>query len=235
MSDNAIVVGAGVGGLACAALLAHGGYKVTVFEKNLFIGGACSSYQKKGYTFDRGVHMFTSGLNGPFGVVLKRLGLDNLDFFKNINARTGMKVYGMEGCFPFDINIEQLFKLMKPLSGKKDGAVSGEGRVDSITGGLKGMGFSSESFKALTNLVSNVLSMSEKEIDRLYEDGFTVTQYLNGFTEDPFIHGVFAFLIAGMFAISPKKASAAEFVHCFKAEMTSKDGYQYPKGGGAQA
>lgn len=47
MSDNAIVVGAGVGGLACAALLAHGGYKVTVFEKNLFIGGACSSYQKK--------------------------------------------------------------------------------------------------------------------------------------------------------------------------------------------
>lgn len=236
MSENRVViVGAGIGGLTCAALLAHGGFKVTVFEKNSYIGGACSSYQKNGYTFDRGVHMFTSGMNGPFGVVLRRLGLNNLDFFKNINARTGMKVYGMDGCFPFDINIEQLFKLMKPLTDKKGRTAAGQRRADPITGGLKGMGLSSESFKALANLVANVLSMNEKEIDKLYDEGLTVTQYLNQFTEDPFIHGVFAFLIAGMFAISPKKASAAEFVHCFKAEMTSKEGYQYPKGGGAQA
>ena len=36
---TAIVIGAGVGGVAAAARLAKAGYKVDVYEKNDFIGG----------------------------------------------------------------------------------------------------------------------------------------------------------------------------------------------------
>lgn len=41
-SRTAVVVGAGAGGIATAARLAKAGYRVTVVEKNDFIGGRCS-------------------------------------------------------------------------------------------------------------------------------------------------------------------------------------------------
>ncbi|MBA7683187.1 hypothetical protein ES703_91547 [subsurface metagenome] len=119
MKENVIVVGAGIGGLSCAALLSHGGHKVVVLEKNSYIGCACSSYKKQGYSFDRAVHLFTAGLNGPYGIILKRLGLDNLKFIKEINTRTAMKIYKRKGYFPFDLNINQIFKLIKPQGAKR--------------------------------------------------------------------------------------------------------------------
>ncbi|MHA1291056.1 MAG: phytoene desaturase family protein [Promethearchaeota archaeon] len=235
MKEDVIVIGSGIGGLSCAALLAHGGHKVTVFEKNPFIGGACSSYIKKGYTFDRAVHLFTSGLNGPYGILFKRLGLDTLQFIKHINERTAMKIYKQKGFFPFDINVNSLFKTMKPVP-KKEGesdSKSGSGG-SSIMKGLKSMGVGKDTLKDFSKVMTNLMTMSKRKIKQLYEDGLTVTEWLNNFTEDSFIHGILAFLLAGMFAISPRKASAAEFIHCFKAEMMSPEGYQYPVSGGAQ-
>ncbi|KAI9709386.1 MAG: ATP-binding cassette transporter CGR1 [Candelaria pacifica] len=51
---TAIVVGAGVGGVATAARLAKAGFHVTVFEKNNFTGGRCSLLYHEGYRFDQG-------------------------------------------------------------------------------------------------------------------------------------------------------------------------------------
>lgn len=48
------MVGAGIGGLATAIRLAHGGHKVTVFEKNSTPGGRCNILSRDGYTFDTG-------------------------------------------------------------------------------------------------------------------------------------------------------------------------------------
>jgi len=51
---TAIVVGAGVGGIATAARLAKAGFKVTVVEKNDFTGGRCSLLRHEGFRFDQG-------------------------------------------------------------------------------------------------------------------------------------------------------------------------------------
>ncbi|TVY41854.1 Phytoene desaturase [Lachnellula subtilissima] len=51
---TAIVVGAGVGGIATAARLASAGFSVTVLEKNTFTGGRCSLLTHEGYRFDQG-------------------------------------------------------------------------------------------------------------------------------------------------------------------------------------
>ncbi|CAL3968104.1 unnamed protein product [Diplocarpon coronariae] len=51
---TAIVVGAGVGGIATAARLARAGYSVSVLEKNNFTGGRCSLITHSGYRFDQG-------------------------------------------------------------------------------------------------------------------------------------------------------------------------------------
>jgi phytoene desaturase len=49
-----VIVGAGVGGLASAALLARDGFQVTVLEKNEQPGGRASLLEKEGFTFDMG-------------------------------------------------------------------------------------------------------------------------------------------------------------------------------------
>jgi phytoene dehydrogenase-like protein len=59
MNKNAIVIGAGVAGLAAAVRLACNGYKVTVIEANNFIGGKINSKTVNGYRFDMGPSVFT--------------------------------------------------------------------------------------------------------------------------------------------------------------------------------
>ena len=56
---KAIVIGAGVAGLATAARLAHKGYEVTVFESNGYPGGKLTEVTTDGFRFDAGPSLFT--------------------------------------------------------------------------------------------------------------------------------------------------------------------------------
>ncbi|REL24305.1 phytoene desaturase [Rhodohalobacter sp. SW132] len=56
---RAIVIGAGIGGLAGAALLASKGFQTIVFEKNASAGGKMQQVESKGYRFDTGPSLFT--------------------------------------------------------------------------------------------------------------------------------------------------------------------------------
>jgi len=55
---TAIVIGAGIGGIATAARLAKNGYSVTVLEKNDKPGGRCNQIVKDGHRFDIGPTLF---------------------------------------------------------------------------------------------------------------------------------------------------------------------------------
>ena len=52
--QKAIVIGAGIGGLTAAALLAHRGYEVLVLDQAIVPGGCASTFQRRGFTFDVG-------------------------------------------------------------------------------------------------------------------------------------------------------------------------------------
>ncbi len=58
-SEKAIVVGAGIAGLATALRLRHAGYEVEVFESAGHPGGKMNSFENKGYRFDMGPSLFT--------------------------------------------------------------------------------------------------------------------------------------------------------------------------------
>ncbi len=54
---TAVIIGAGIGGLATAVFLARGGFKVSVYEKNSSPGGRCAQIIRDGYRFDLGATM----------------------------------------------------------------------------------------------------------------------------------------------------------------------------------
>lgn len=53
---DAVIVGAGIGGLICSAFLARAGRSVLVVEQHSIPGGYCTSFKRKGFIFDSAVH-----------------------------------------------------------------------------------------------------------------------------------------------------------------------------------
>jgi len=53
---SAVIIGAGIGGIATAVYLAKNGYSVAVFEKNSTPGGRCGQLILEGHRFDLGAN-----------------------------------------------------------------------------------------------------------------------------------------------------------------------------------
>lgn len=60
-SYDVVVVGAGIGGLSAAALLAKAGHSVAIFEQGQKWGGYAQSFTSGPYTFDPAIHVFPQG------------------------------------------------------------------------------------------------------------------------------------------------------------------------------
>jgi protoporphyrinogen oxidase len=57
---NVVILGAGLSGLSCAYELAKAGHKVTILEREPWVGGMASSHEVEGYWLDHGPHRFHS-------------------------------------------------------------------------------------------------------------------------------------------------------------------------------
>lgn len=55
---DVVVIGAGVGGLSCAALLAKAGLSVVVCESHNIPGGAAHAWVRDGYHFESGPSLY---------------------------------------------------------------------------------------------------------------------------------------------------------------------------------
>lgn len=58
-NQRVIVIGAGIGGMSAAIMLARNGFQVTILEKNARPGGKLNQLQTGGFSFDLGPSMFT--------------------------------------------------------------------------------------------------------------------------------------------------------------------------------
>ncbi len=56
MRDSIIIIGAGMGGLAAGIYGRLNGYRTQVFEMHSLPGGQCTSWKRRGYTFDACIH-----------------------------------------------------------------------------------------------------------------------------------------------------------------------------------
>lgn len=110
---DVIVIGAGIGGLACASLLAKAGMRVLIVEQAFRPGGYVGSFKRKGFTFDCAAH-FVTGCheNGTIGKLLRELGIEKeLEFIK-VEAPTRFIFPDFE--FSFSLNdLESAEKIVK--------------------------------------------------------------------------------------------------------------------------
>jgi prolycopene isomerase len=72
---DAIIIGAGIGGLTCGAFLAKQGMRVAVCEKHSRIGGYAQNFTRKDFTFDSSVHSVSMADDGFICGLLSRLGI----------------------------------------------------------------------------------------------------------------------------------------------------------------
>lgn len=87
---DAVVIGAGIGGLIAANLLARRSLKVLLVEQHYMVGGYCSTFRRRGYTFDAATHFYpllgnpdtlTGRLLGELGVETRWVKMDPVDTF----------------------------------------------------------------------------------------------------------------------------------------------------------
>lgn len=90
-----IVVGAGIGGMVSAAYLAHKGFKVEIFEKNLKPGGKMNEFRKDGYRFDTGPSLIT--MPYVFREFFEEIGRDVKDYFELTELENACRYYWSDG------------------------------------------------------------------------------------------------------------------------------------------
>ncbi|MDB5236596.1 MAG: NAD(P)/FAD-dependent oxidoreductase [Hymenobacter sp.] len=101
-SKSVIIVGSGLGGLICGAILSMEGYRVTVLERNKQFGGNLQSFARDKHLFDSGVH-YIGGLDKGQNMyqifkylgIMDKLKLEKLDenAFDKIILHDDAKVY----------------------------------------------------------------------------------------------------------------------------------------------
>jgi len=113
---DVVIIGSGIGGLCCGALLAQYGFEVVVCESHSLPGGAAHGFERQGFHFDSGPSLY-SGLSAPSANPL-RLVLDALD--ESVPCLT-YDTWGCllpEGQFNTSVGVDQFCEILHCLRGE---------------------------------------------------------------------------------------------------------------------
>ncbi|HEV3058230.1 MAG TPA: NAD(P)/FAD-dependent oxidoreductase [Vicinamibacterales bacterium] len=127
---DAVVIGAGIGGLICANLLARERLRVLLVEQHYMTGGYCSTFRRHGFTFDAATHFYPL-LGNPMtitGSLIERLGcrtrwvkMDPVDHFHfpdgssfSVSASFDEYLDTLKATFPHESDaLEKFFALVR--------------------------------------------------------------------------------------------------------------------------
>lgn len=117
-TTEVIIIGSGIGGLCCGALLAKYGFQVTVCESHSIAGGAAHSFAKKGYKFDSGPSLYSGMSYSPSTNPLKQV----LDAIEEDVTWVNYDTWGCllpEGDFNTEVGADDFCATLEKLRGKE--------------------------------------------------------------------------------------------------------------------
>ncbi len=115
---DAIVIGAGVGGISCGSILAKKGLKTIILENHSEIGGYCSTFEDQGYQFDTGACIVE--FPEAYEAIFEYLGRKREDYIDFLGIEPLYSFRTADGEYidiPTDIN--KMYEMIKQYS-KKD-------------------------------------------------------------------------------------------------------------------
>ncbi|MBT3310625.1 MAG: NAD(P)/FAD-dependent oxidoreductase [Desulfobacterales bacterium] len=205
---DVIVIGAGIGGICCAAMLSHAGYKTIVLESLNVLGGRASSYKKDGCIVDTFIHTVGKAEKGPLGEILKILDKPDAIKFWHIDPK----------------NKPVLF-----LAGEKYVYPDpGYATEEEIRTAYKGMGLSDADCDEMRSIDKIMYDMTEEESHEI--DDVPHFEWLSKHTDNQMVHimHMSRSMMAG--GIGPDEASAGEMVRMTKS-WHLEGPMSYPYGG----
>ncbi len=114
-SRAVVVIGGGVAGLACAALLAGDGYRVTLLEKNAEFGGRAGSWEQDGFRFDTGPSWYP--MPEALDHFFRLLGTTAAEQLDVVQLDPGYRVFGDGDGAPLDVaaDVEENLELFESI------------------------------------------------------------------------------------------------------------------------
>ncbi len=125
MSKSIIIIGAGIAGLSAGCYGQMNGYETQIFEMHDKPGGLCTSWKRKGYTFDGCIHWLVgSGAGSSFNRIWQELGA--AQGRQMVDHDEFMRYRGPDGKdFVLYTNVDRLERHMKELA-PADAKISAE-------------------------------------------------------------------------------------------------------------
>ena len=137
---DAIIIGAGIGGLVCGCYLAKAGMKVLIAEQHHTPGGYCTSFRRGTYLFDAAPHCFGSYReDGLMRKILQGLDVDKrLNIYRpdpsdtvvtpgyRVSFHNDMEktIQGFQECFPQEgVAVRKFFHLLQNVDPKSFAAL----------------------------------------------------------------------------------------------------------------
>ncbi|MEL7224936.1 MAG: FAD-dependent oxidoreductase, partial [Cyanobacteria bacterium J06576_12] len=110
-TTDIIIIGSGIGGLCCAALLAHYGLSVIVCESHTLLGGAAHGFHRQGHHFDSGPSLYSGLSYSPSPNPLRQV----LDIIDEDIAWANYDTWGCrlpEGDFDTAVGVDQFCEVL---------------------------------------------------------------------------------------------------------------------------
>jgi phytoene dehydrogenase-like protein len=235
LKSDIVVIGSGVGGLSCAALLARYGFEVIVCESHAIAGGAAHGFERQGFKFDSGPSLY-SGLSyspsaNPLRQVLDAIGED-----------LPCKTYNIWGCclpegdFDTSVGADQFCEVLAQL--RDESAVTEWRNLQEVMQPLKDAAIALPPAALRWDWgAARTVGQFAPSLWRHAGDVFRLTGTFSKITKnvvtDPFIQNwlnLLCFLLSGLPA---SDTSAAEVAFMFAEWYRPQVALDYPVGGSA--